>query len=70
LVEPRQVAMYLCREVLGMTLHDIGTTFGGRDHSTVIHAVERVKDRIAREPAFAVRVERVAARLSADRRGQ
>ena len=64
LVEPRQVAMYLCREVLGMTLTDIGTTFGGRDHSTVIHAVERVKARLEREPAFAVRVERVTARLA------
>jgi DnaA-like protein len=63
LVEPRQVAMYLCREVLRMTLHDIGTTFGGRDHSTVIHAVERVKARLEREPAFAARVERVTARL-------
>ncbi|HWZ60062.1 MAG TPA: chromosomal replication initiator protein DnaA [Gemmatimonadaceae bacterium] len=63
LVEPRQVAMYLCREVLRMTLHDIGTTFGGRDHSTVIHAVERVKARLEREPAFAARVERVASAI-------
>jgi chromosomal replication initiator protein len=63
LVEPRQVAMYLCREVLGMTLHDIGSTFGGRDHSTVIHAVERVKARLACEPAFAARVDRATVRL-------
>jgi chromosomal replication initiator protein len=52
-----------------MTLHDIGTTFGGRDHSTVIHAVERVKMRLEREPAFAARVERAAARLAAEGRG-
>jgi chromosomal replication initiator protein len=64
LVEPRQVAMYLCREVLGMTLHDIGSTFGGRDHSTVIHAIERVKGRLAQEPAFAARVDRVTAHLT------
>jgi chromosomal replication initiator protein len=63
LVEPRQVAMYLCREMLGMTLHDIGVTFGGRDHSTVIHAVERVKARLEREPAFAARVDRATVRL-------
>jgi chromosomal replication initiator protein len=61
LVEPRQVAMYLCREVLGMTLHDIGTVFGGRDHSTVIHAVDRVKARVAAEAHFAQRVARAAA---------
>jgi chromosomal replication initiator protein len=67
LVEPRQVAMYLCREVLGMTLADIGATFGGRDHSTVIHAVDRVKVRIAREPAFAERVLRAKTRLSESR---
>src|SRR5437762_12730746 len=42
LTVPRQVAMYLMRELLGMQLVEIGTTFGGRDHSTVIHSLERV----------------------------
>jgi chromosomal replication initiator protein len=64
LVEPRQVAMYLCRAVLGMTLHDIGAAFGGRDHSTVIHAVDRVKARVAAEPGFAQRVARARARVA------
>jgi chromosomal replication initiator protein len=64
LVEPRQVAMYLCREVLGMTLHDIGAVFGGRDHSTVIHAVDRVKARVASEPQFAQRVARATAQVA------
>ena len=39
---PRQIAMYLMRELLGMQLVEIGAAFGGRDHSTVIHSLERV----------------------------
>jgi chromosomal replication initiator protein len=57
IVEPRQVAMYLCRELLGMTLSDIGLAFGGRDHSTVIHGVEKVRSRLIGEPVFRARVE-------------
>ena len=40
---PRQVAMYLAREMTGMTLPDIGEHFGGRDHSTVIYACGKVE---------------------------
>jgi chromosomal replication initiator protein len=39
---PRQTAMYLIRELLGLQLVEIGTAFGGRDHSTVIHSLEKV----------------------------
>jgi len=39
---PRHVAMYLTREMTGMTLPEIGEHFGGRDHSTVIHAFEKI----------------------------
>src|SRR5215475_13837874 len=42
LTVPRQVAMHLMRELLGMQLVEIGAAFGGRDHSTVIHSLERV----------------------------
>jgi len=41
LVFPRQVAMYLARELTDASLPQIGEEFGGRDHSTVIHAYER-----------------------------
>jgi chromosomal replication initiator protein len=67
LVEPRQVAMHVCRAELGMTLHDIGALFGGRDHSTVIHALDRVRARLAVDDAFAARVARVSARIAAHR---
>lgn len=45
---PRQVAMYLCRELTDMSLPKIGEEFGGRDHTTVIHAYDKImKDRAA-----------------------
>jgi chromosomal replication initiator protein len=42
LTVPRQTAMYLIRELLGLQLVEIGAAFGGRDHSTVIHSLEKV----------------------------
>ena len=41
---PRQTAMYLIRELLGLQLVEIGIAFGGRDHSTVIHSLEKVHE--------------------------
>ena len=59
LTTPRQVAMHLCRELLALQLVEIGNAFGGRDHSTVIHSLERAADCITTDPAFAERVRRV-----------
>ena len=39
----RQIAMYLCRELTDLSLPKIGKEFGGRDHTTVIHAVDKIK---------------------------
>ena len=38
----RQIAMYLCKELVNSTLSDVGTFFGGRDHTTVMHAIKKV----------------------------
>jgi chromosomal replication initiator protein len=57
LTVPRQIAMYLAREVLRMQLVEIGQAFGGRDHSTVIHSVDKVERQMARDRAFRERVE-------------
>ena len=63
LTVPRQIAMYLMRELLGMQLVEIGTTFGGRDHSTVIHSLERVGEMMREDSGFAERVKRLHATL-------
>ena len=59
LTAPRQVAMHFMRELLNMQLVEIGAAFGGRDHSTVIHSLERVVSASKEEPLFAQRVGRL-----------
>jgi chromosomal replication initiator protein len=54
---PRQVAMYLMRELLDLPLTQIGNHFGGRDHSTVIHSVNKVEHDLERDPAMKERIE-------------
>ena len=43
---PRQIAMYLCREVANMSYPQIGVDFGGRDHSTVMHACKKIEKEV------------------------
>ncbi len=63
LTVPRQVAMYLCRELLALQLVEIGNAFGGRDHSTVIHSLDRVAEDMNTEPAFTERVVKMRGML-------
>ncbi len=56
LTVPRQVAMFLIKEILDTPLVAIGEVFGGRDHSTVIHSIRKVEDSMADDPDFAARV--------------
>jgi chromosomal replication initiator protein len=43
---PRQVAMYLTKKLMGVSLPEIGKKFGGRDHTTVLHAVKKIEEMI------------------------
>jgi chromosomal replication initiator protein len=54
---PRQAAMFLCRELLGMHLVSIGEVFGNRDHSTVIHSLDRATEQIQSDPEFQQKLE-------------
>ena len=54
---PRQVAMYLAKQLTSRSLPEIGRKFGNRDHTTVMHAVSRITELMAIDPAFADDVE-------------
>ncbi len=57
IVTPRHIAMYLTREMVGLSLPQIGFAFGGRDHSSVLHACKTISTKIKSTPAFANVVE-------------
>lgn len=65
LTVPRQIAMFLARDMLQMQLVEIGQAFGGRDHSTVIHSVDKVTRQMARDRAFRDRIEHARTELIA-----
>ena len=44
IVVPRQIAMYLSRKLTGHSLPEIGAAFGGKDHTTILHAVKKVEE--------------------------
>ncbi|MEA3465499.1 MAG: chromosomal replication initiator protein DnaA [Thermodesulfobacteriota bacterium] len=46
IVVPRQIAMYLCRQLTSSSFPEIGEHFGGKDHSTVIHAIRKIEKNI------------------------
>ncbi len=51
-VLPRQVVMYLLRELTDLPLEEIGEVLGGRDHSTIFHGIRTIEERINKEPSF------------------
>ncbi len=52
LAEPRQIAMYLCKKINKASYPEIGSKFGGKDHSTVIHAVKKIERQIGQDIDF------------------
>jgi chromosomal replication initiator protein len=54
---PRQVAMYLSKKLTSKSLPEIGRRFGGKDHTTVMHAVKRVEELMSTEHEFAKDIE-------------
>ncbi len=56
IVEPRQIAIYVINELLGLPLMAIGRLFGGRDHTTIMHARDKITDRIKTEKTLATQV--------------
>jgi chromosomal replication initiator protein len=60
----RQVAMHLAREATGASLPAIGQSFGGRNHTTVLHACRRVSQRLSDEPGLAGELAELSRRLA------
>ena len=60
----RQVAMYVLRATLSLSLKEIGGLFGNKDHTTVMHAIKRVGNLKASNPAFAARLEKLSQGIS------
>jgi chromosomal replication initiator protein len=63
LAQARQIAMYLCRELTGLSLPRIGQTFGGRDHTTVMHADKKIRNEIAQRRRTFEQVQELTARI-------
>jgi chromosomal replication initiator protein len=63
LAQARQIAMYLCRELTDLSLPRIGQTFGGRDHTTVMHADKKIRNEIAQRRKTFEQVQELTARI-------
>ena len=57
IAQPRQIAMYLSRQLTDGSLNDIGKSMGGKDHATVIYACKQVEDKRAKDDNFNRMVE-------------
>ena len=65
LVQARQIAMYLCRELTELSLPKIGQTFGGRDHTTVMHADRKIRSLMAERMSVYNQITELTSRIKA-----
>ena len=66
-VNARQIAMYLIRRMTNLSLNDIGKEFGDRDHTTVLHSLDKVEKQMRTDPAFAEVVKEITTNINAKR---
>ena len=69
LVTARQIAMYLCRELTDLSLPKIGQAFGGRDHTTVMHANRKIRELMAERRSIYNQVTELTNRIKQQNRG-
>ena len=65
---PRQVAMYLCREITDLSLPKIGKLFGNRHYSTVIHAVEKIEEQLRYDENLYENIETIKVKLNSKKK--
>jgi chromosomal replication initiator protein len=63
IAHPRQIAMYIARQITRHSLEEIGGYFGGRDHSTVLYAVQKVGDQASKDAAYQELIDGFLGRL-------
>jgi chromosomal replication initiator protein len=54
---PRQIVMYLARELTLLSLPNCGQRLGGRNHKTILHGARKVREKVASDPAFAAMID-------------
>src|SRR5699024_1229491 len=69
-VQARQIAVYLCRELTDLSLPKLGQAFGGRDHTTVMHAERRIREQLTEDRVTFNEVQELTQRAKAAARGQ
>jgi len=69
LVNARQIAMYLCRELTDLSLPKIGQNFGGRDHTTVMHADRKVRQLMTERPSIFNQITELTNRIKQQAKG-
>src|SRR5574344_160598 len=57
--EPRQIAMYICRNIFNEPLQKIGIEFGGKNHTTVMHSVNKIDNELKSNPEFNVEIQKI-----------
>jgi len=62
-VLPRQVAIYLSRKFTDFSLMEIGEKFGGKDHSTILHSIKKVDERMSSQPSFKEMMENLQSQI-------
>ena len=62
-VQPRQVVMYLCRELCDMSLSNIGKLLGKKDHTTVIHGINKINEEMVDNPDFKNRIDTIKKKI-------
>jgi len=68
-IKPRHTAMFLTRQLTNLSLPEIGRHFGGRDHSTVLHAIQKIENMTKNDPDFQGTLDRLIKELEGNNHG-
>ena len=64
IAKPRQIAMYLCKQMTDYPLDAIGALLGGRDHSTIIHGANKIADEIAKDSVLQAQIDTITKKIN------